>query len=556
MQLENEIQHYRARFGVYPINEHGNASTAVIETLKSWTCGKELRRHSELGRVLNDQTSSTNFTSGSFSFPKEYQGGSSSERRTKLATDAFVTDDNSRLIWALEYDEPDSKLWYRHWHTNVGVSHDSTDTRKHCRVNVRISLYTLPAYIGKVLDPPLANVPNFVKTIIGLSGYRTCVGETIAQPEEIYLDGENFESDFKRNLTDNQRELPLILMVTNRIGATPIWDAASLAQHIMGMANVYVADYRDGKLRDQMFSLFRRDTPAFNCRCNPGMLRVYRPGIDLKDPYGYGSHRYFLQREIESYYDQAYKDLGPNADESHVKSRGDALFANVLSRSLARGIIRDESDVLALADVEAARSHSSVEKLRARYAELSKRVDSARLDERAPYEENVLQKLKDWQQMADEYATAHETEATLRASLQQENVSLTGQVASMSYRLEAAKDRMGILSDRVTKLEREEMTLGSLSHIPTSLAEELDLAVCLWPTRIATLNKARQSAQAFLGTDLDEYWQILSATANVLWPLYFEEGSTDIAGDFKAQTGYELALAEKKLTKKGCRHHA
>lgn len=133
MQLENEIQHYRARFGVYPINEHGNASTAVIETLKSWTCGKELRRHSELGHVLNDQTSSTSFTSGSFSFPKEYQGGSSSERRTKLATDAFVTDDNSRLIWALEYDEPESKLWYRHWHTNVGVSYDSTDTRKHCR---------------------------------------------------------------------------------------------------------------------------------------------------------------------------------------------------------------------------------------------------------------------------------------------------------------------------------------------------------------------------------------------------------------------------------------
>lgn len=548
MQIENEIPHYRARFDVYPYASTSSAFPQVTQAVWKWVRKKESYRHTTLGSLLSQKAGKDAFFKGEFTFPDGYHGGMNTAKRTMLATDSFDPADGSNSLWALEYDEPDGRLSYRHWHTYIGISYDGTDAQGPCRVNVRISLYTLPDYIGRTAAPPHANVPNFVKDIIRLDDYQSCVGETVVLPEEKYLNGSNFQEVFRDNLLSPDRELPLILMVTDKDGATPVWDATSLAENIMGMANVYVADYRDADLCEQLFTLFKRDTASINYRCNPGMLRVYRPGIDLSDPYGYRIHRFFLKREVDGYYDQARRDLGESASEDHIKDRGNRLFADVLSRSLARGITKTKDDVINIADVERARSHWSMSTMRSKYDDLSKRMLEAERDKSATSSEDNRQELREWQQLANDYMAAYEKEEADNSSLKDANSSLEGQVSTLRYRVESAESRSSVLTEEVQRLKDETIAINNLGHLPTNLLEELRLAQKLWPSRICVLHEAFESAERFPGNDLDEQWQILSATANTLWSLYFTEGSADIPSDFKDRTGYDLSLTEKRLT--------
>lgn len=525
-----------------------SAFPEVAEVVWEWVKKKETYRHTTLGDLLSRKSGKDAFFKGEFTFPDGCHGGMNTMKRTVLATDSFNPADGSNSLWALEYDEPDSRLAYRHWHTYIGISYDGTDAQGPCRVNVRISLYTLPDYIGRTSAPPHANVPNFVKDIIRLDGYQSCVGETVALPEEIYLNGNNFQEVFRDNLLSAERELPLILMVTDKDGTTPVWNTTSLAENVMGMANVYVADFRDADLREQLFALFKRDTPSIKYRCSPRMLRVYRPGIDLSDPYGYRIHRFFLKREVDGYYDQAMKQLDEGASEDCIKDRGDRLFADVLSQSLARGITKTRDDVLDIADVEGARSHWSMSAMRRKYEDLSNRMSAPERDGGARPNEDVWQELREWQQLANEYMAAYEREETENNSLKDANDSLEDQLSSMRYRVESAEVRSSVLTEEVRRLEVETSTIDNLDHIPTDLLGELKLAQELWSSRICVLQEAYESAEQFPGNGLDEQWQILSATANTLWPLYFAEDSTDIPSDFKDRTGFELSLTEKRLT--------
>lgn len=556
MQLENEVQHYRAKFDLYPFATQDPAFPVVASTILNWVKAKEERRHTKIARLLKRQEGERSFVDGGLSYPKDYHGGMSTEKYTKIVADSLATSDG-KVLWALEYDEPDGKLWYRHWHTSIGSWFDPSDTQGPCRINVRISFYTLPSYIGEEPQVPPSNVPNFMRSIISLSDYQTCVGETEVLSEEKYLDGSNFKSEFADNLLSCERKLPLILMVTDSNGETPVWDATGIAQNVMGMANVYVADYRDAELRRQLFDLFKKGEPSIKYRCNPGMLRIYRPKIDLADLYGYGFHRYMSKNETERYYEQARALLGTRAaDENAVKEKGNKLISDVLSKSFSRSIVKEKGDVLDISDVDAVRSRVSIESLRRRFDELNERTTKAIQEEQEKsassrkLPESVTQELRDWQEMANQYLAEYENELEKNVALQQRNDNLESQQDSLQYHLDSLKERADTLAEEMKKLKIESDVIVSLNHIPTNLSDELRLAARLWPTRLTVLDDAHASAADFSGKDLDEQWKILSSMANELWDLYFEDDSDDIERDFKAKTSFDLALTEKRLTKR------
>ena len=534
MRLENEQLHYRARFEVFPYDTQNPAMPKILQILWDWLRNKERRRKDGgvLG-ILSAAGARDAFFDGSLE--TNYSGELNAESQTRLAIDAFASEKDGRTLWAMEYDEPDSKVWFRHWHTRVGLSGSGSGS---CLVNVRITYYTLPDYVGSPGLVPFANVPNFVREIVELGAYQSCVGETVLNREETYLTSDNIDDEFTSNLLSEQRELPLVLMCTDESGATPVWDATDLAKKLVGMANVYVADWRDNEVRERFRELFPRDTPAFLYRCGASMLRIYRPDIDLSDSSGWRAHVFFPKERID-----------------HYCKRGQNEFVDTLSRGLGRSITKGESDILELGDVEWVRSNRASEELSRRLEEMranslvGKPVEEAAGTGKERIEA-LERELRESQWFLQEY---EKDNATLRGTtfkLKAENDELNSENSVLKYRLSSAEDRADSLEAEIGEMKGALAAINALDRMPSGLVELLDLAVSIWPSRIVILDDAKSSARSFNG-DLNEEWQIIRSVATVLWPLYFDDDvmSCDVANAYRARSGYELALTEKKLTK-------
>lgn len=532
MRLENEELHYRAKFDVFPYATQNPAFEKLCQILWDWARDKERRSRSELFEALTGVDGKGAFASGSFASPRGYDGGMGTNG-TCLRTEAATS--GGRRLWVMEYDEQDQKLRFRRWHTSVGLSSgESGETR----VNVRISYYAKPGYIGRPGFVPFANVPKFVREMIDLRPYQCCVGETVLERCETYLTGDDFDQIFAGSLTSSQRELPLVLMCTDEKGATPVWDAEEFAGKLAGMANVYVADWRDTEIKDRLFSLFARGKASFNYRCGPGMLRIYRPGIDLSDASNWRDSPFFPKARI---------DEACGGDESRPEK-----FIEIIAKSLGRAISSDSDDVLEISDIERVKTLENARRLGEQYRELKSRSIIAASIGQVPGDDedvsNLKEELTEWQSIADEYSASYDEEVSRADELQKKCSDLSNKVSSLTYGLQEANGRVAGLQEENEALVHSASVISSLRHIPTCLKDELELAQQLWPSRLAVLPEAYASAKGY-PADLDEAWQLLSAMANVLWDLHFSGESSDISEEFYRKTAFRQSLTESGYTK-------
>lgn len=532
MRLENEELHYRAKFDVYPYATQNPAFPKLCQILWDWVRGKERWRRSELLEALTATAGKDAFAAGGLASPAEYDGGMGTDG-TCLRTETAAS--GGRRLWAMEYDEPDQRLWFRRWHTSVGLSSGGSGET---RVNVRVSYYAKPGYIGRPGFVPFANVPKFVREVIGLQSYQCCVGESVLERHETYLSGDDFASAFASNLTSGQRELPLVLMCTDDRGATPVWDAEEFAGKLIGMANVYVVDWRDQELRGLLSSLFVRGEASFNYRCGPSMLRVYRPGIDLSDAGAWRSSPFFPKARI---------DEACGGDESRPEK-----FIELISKSLGRAISSDGDDVLEIADVERAKALENARRLSEQYRELKSRSITTASSARTSGEGEDIARLRDelaeWQSIAEEFSSSYDKEVGRAEDLQEKCSDLSNKVSSLTYRLQEASGSAASLQEENESLSRSASVISSLDHIPTCLVDELRLAERLWPGRVAVLPEAYDSAKNY-PADIDEAWRMLSAMANTLWELHFSGESVNVSDEFYLRTKFKHALSESGFTK-------
>lgn len=557
MRSENESVHYRARFELRASRQDCDPAKQVVNVLQKWFAGKE-RMASRNGidaasRLYgcDASTFSTDFSAGSLSLPAGYEGGIGLRGATSVCTRAVAGDDERSACWAFEYDEPDSKVAFRHWHTSVGVS--GREGSGFCTVNIRVSYYMMPGYIGKQPFVPPSTTPRFVKSMIELPDIDVYVGESKILREECYLDSRSFES-FEKSLLSPGRTLPLILITTDYNGATAVWDATELADKVLGMANVYVFDWRDGKLKhDGLFRLFAKETPAYKYGCAMSTLRIYHPGIDLGDPSGSSRHRFFKKDDIDA---QRYG----NRDE----------FVETLSRSLSRGFATKEDDVVDVDDIRRKQSESTLRELSKRTEELRKRVHSAQEERRGHVPskdaEDEIRYLKkqlaaaqdealEWEKLAVEYSEASQSSAIdglkerIR-SLENDLAEFDDEVRTLSFRVDTLTDENAGLRSDNDSYKTIVRVIEGIGHIPSTLTDEIYLLCALWPSKVVATDSAYRSAADFISGDLDEQWQILSSIPLVLWDLYFGASSGgDISGRYYEKAGYELALTETKQTK-------
>ncbi len=152
----------------------------------------------------------------------------------------------------MDYDEPDGNVPARRWHTSVGiVSHG-----KSCIVNVRITNYLLPSYVGTPPSTPTSSTPNFVRKLIMLKGFRATIGSTVLSKRYTRVGNlQRYKDAFRSPLIDPARELPLIVVATDYSGKAPT-DAYDLAYKTIGMAKVLLLDIKEYKIRDYLRQTF------------------------------------------------------------------------------------------------------------------------------------------------------------------------------------------------------------------------------------------------------------------------------------------------------------
>lgn len=553
MRIESEQVHYRTRFELCPYDTTTPAIVPALRIIYKWVYQKERKRKGEnIFEVLRSQEAMEAFIFHDLAYPCDYHGGLNNRLGPAICV-ATVPGDKPRSLraWALEYDEADARRPERHWHTRIGLSTTADGT---CIVNAKVTHYIVPGYFGTPLPEPHANIPNFIKEVIGLKAYQCCIGETVVRRDALALGRKTFTPEFTENLLSPDREIPLVLITSDREGKMPVKEVGRLTSALLGLANVYTLDMSAASNRKLLNGLLSARDACPGWATSSSRLRIFPPHTDLESPASASASRFYSKEAMDKW------------------PGGQLAFTDMLNRSFARGYAKTDDDVLEMADIDlllqriaSERARAGIRELRAKIgkaktvAALPLNADEASLKdaekrfERMTREAREMnERLEEQEQLIELYEEENERVMRQNRALEErmrELESDKSQLETLRYRLVEAQGRADEKAAEAARLKDEAASLEKIDHFPTSLVEELELAGRLWPDRIVVLPEAVRSAAAYRYCDLDEEWRILRAVATVLWDIYFGDGdSSDIDEEFKRRTGFTHTFRESGAT--------
>lgn len=553
MRIESEQVHYRTRFELCPYDTTTPAIVPALRIIYKWVYQKERKRKGEnIFEVLRSQEAMEAFIFHDLAYPCDYHGGLNNRLGPAICV-ATVPGDKPRSLraWALEYDEADARRPERHWHTRIGLSTTADGT---CIVNAKVTHYIVPGYFGTPLPEPHANIPNFIKELIGLKAYQCCIGETVVRRDALALGRMTFTPEFTENLLSPDREIPLVLITSDKEGKMPVKEVGRLTSALLGLANVYTLDMSVNANRKSLNGLLSARGTCPGWVTSTSRLRIFPPHTDLESPVSAAASRFYSKEAMDKW------------------PGGQLAFTDMLNRSFARGYAKTDDDVLEMADIDlllqriaSERARAGIRELRARIgkaktvAALPLNADEASLKdaekrfERMTREAREMnERLEEQEQLIELYEEENERVMRQNRALEErmrELESDKSQLETLRYRLVEAQGRADEKAAEAARLKDEAASLEKIDHFPTSLVEELELAGRLWPDRIVVLPEAVRSAAAYRYCDLDEEWRILRAVATVLWDIYFGDGdSSDIDEEFKRRTGFTHTFRESGAT--------
>lgn len=329
------MQHYRTRFTLKATGKR-SALDAALDVVRKWaTESADNMNCTEALAVLEGDGA---FCSGASAYPAHWHGSTAIELPFAFATARF--DAAGSCAWAFEMDKLDgaSKMKMRRWHTRIGILGNAESVT----VNIQITHRIRTGFFGEV-ELPFANVPRIVKYFMKLPGMRMCVGNIDVTDREVKLDHKKLRKEFTLELTDTERELPLVVLSTKRNGETSLGfgNSALLAEKLVGMAKVYVVDVSDDEFLAEWSRFFRMYSAAsWDYRCPFGSLKVYFPHLDLKK---------FANEETTHCLPRNYLKNLESLDS----------LVGILVDGMARLVGKRATDVLDIADVEWIRSKNS-----------------------------------------------------------------------------------------------------------------------------------------------------------------------------------------------------
>lgn len=553
MRIESEQVHYRTRFELCPYDTTTPAIVPALRIIYKWVYQKERKRKGEnIFEVLRSQEAMEAFIFHDLAYPCDYHGGLNNRLGPAICV-ATVPGDKPRSLraWALEYDEADARRPERHWHTRIGLSTTADGT---CIVNAKVTHYIVPGYFGTPLPEPHANIPNFIKELIGLKAYQCCIGETVVRRDALALGRMTFTPEFTENLLSPDREIPLVLITSDKEGKMPVKEVGRLTSALLGLANVYTLDMSVNANRKSLNGLLSARDACPGWATSSSRLRIFPPHTDLESPASASASRFYSKEAMDKW------------------PGGQLAFTDMLNRSFARGYAKTDDDVLEMADIDLLLQRIASERARAGIRELRAKIDKAKTVAALPLNADeaslkdaekrfermtreareMNERLEEQEQLIELYEEENERVMRQNRALEErmrELESDKSQLETLRYRLVEAQGRADEKAAEAARLKDEAASLEKIDHFPTSLVEELELAGRLWPDRIVVLPEAVRSAAAYRYCDLDEEWRILRAVATVLWDIYFGDGdSSDIDEEFKRRTGFTHTFRESGAT--------
>lgn len=411
-------------------------------------------------------------------------------------------------FWALRFEHPCGSVRFRQWCVDVATT-DLGDNR--VLVSFGVSHWLRPEFIGEEPDRPLPSAPNVVREILNSTKLNAFGGSTALTTSPLHL-AVGAGPSFQEMLVNPNRTVPIVYISHGE--QSPLLNAASLARLLAATAVVAVAD--TPSLDEELAYFLRR-----NFSCWGGAVRVFHPGVQLRENEDAGRHRYFSAKRIE--------EVGPGRVEE------------MLVKAIHRRTRLVDSTVLAtLDDIETRRRSRRIRDLRENATdeqrEWFKEVDKENDDLRA--------QLKAMQGVETTLSEAEEALETARldkefAEKQQERERRRADEAEATVRAQAR-------------------AFEEFADLPEGLPAMVDKIERIFAERLVFTEKAKKSAReaAINGAKSEQStcWKLLWATATTLWDLHFDEAKANEPGAltdrFYEATGFRLTLTEGSMTKK------
>ncbi|WP_422452110.1 hypothetical protein [Endozoicomonas sp. ALC066] len=483
----NSSVHYKTAFDIHTSNE--DEISNLRRTIRSW-CLRATK----------------NFNNQDLHSAWFFRGDGEQHRIGNYLFRVYVNVGNYTLEnpenWIVEIIHPDREHRNRKW--SIEITFSQVD-RSLIRFAATVKNWMNEGYIGEIPDHPDLTTPGFVRDILNSRSITCRKGDGIVNstPKTIRL-GE--AKDLFDKIISGSRYLPLVLISKHRYNSGYCIDAQNLQKKILGNANVYLLSSE--KVNNEINYYLGNDFS-----CSFGSLRVYMPKVKLDYDKDSFRHRFYSTRYIE--------------DLTEEQVTNDITIG--LSRN-ARTFTTKE--ILTTYDVVAARRRHKIRELFASKDENEEQSEELKL----LWEEveDLSKKKKESDSLVDLYQTENE-------QFQQENSNLKWQISQTDQ-----------VREENTLLQRKVRVFNEMDKLPESLTEVVDITISSFPTKLSFTDRGVKSAQDYKNGNeiVGEAWEMLRKMASTLHRLIFDEKSGDLEGQFKTETGYDLAMTEGRQTKR------
>ncbi len=414
-------------------------------------------------------------------------------------------------FWGLRYEHPCTEIPYRQWRTDVGLTAKPNGS---VLVSLATTYWLLPGYFGIEPKPPVPTSPRVIHQILDDGRWTARVGATEVSAQATVL-GVGSGDRLCQLLEDPNRGCPLILATPLPGSGKTAVDTARLSRLLAGAAVVVRAE---GEALDEELSWL---IPV-RYRCWGGAVRVYQPAVRLNSDHDYKRHRFFSAATIS--------ELGATTIEE------------VLARCVTRWTLTRSSDVLTAPEDVDTKARDL------RLAQLRQEADDTTTKELLELLEAENSGLRETTERLNEQNTAlHDALELARYEVEEVKEDIA------RVRREAREQVLAAEAGR-RAVEGQLSALSSLSKLPETLCDMVDLIERLHPRRVVFTDKARRSAKRARINDvpgeLPNAWRCLWAMATILYDLLFGESEVrNPVEAFRTASGFELALTETKQTK-------
>ena len=424
--------------------------------------------------------------------------------------------DSEPHIWALRYSHVDADFRARRWTTDIGAVRLSSSS---IRLALTVGHKLQSSFLGKEPGRLPVTSPRIIRTLTGSSNWTCSLGSINLSNQPRVVDVG--QGHILRNLiADPQRYGALVYVSLDRHTSAPLIDPLRLASAIAGSGQVYLA--ASPELDDELEYLL-----PFEFRAPNGMIRVYAPNVRLDSPNDKYRHRFFSRHQIQT--------LEAHEVEDQI--------ARALTRRMGWSTLR--SSVNSVDDV--------LLRLREiRRTELQTLSDSSSKDELLELYDSELQGLT----TAKDDALSRLRDADSRVDELEARLEEKGEIlGAAEFDRDRLRESVVNTQKELTRLKKAVDTARSMSKIPESVADVLDVMSALFPDVLVVTERARTSAASANLNDAPSgvatAWRCLYSLATKLPALAFSEVGSQgaLPQRFRDATGFQLSLTESAATK-------